>query len=110
MPTSCASRKRCAAKVFRGAELKRSLDRSCRHVLDCSIIENGYRFLVGTVMQEELRLPPVRTTKEVAWGVDRLRREVSTLTGVPVDDLAEDADLCGLCLASVPVMRICGLM
>ncbi|WP_280418108.1 non-ribosomal peptide synthetase [Nocardia carnea] len=61
-------------------------------------------------MQEELRLPPVRTTKEVAWGANRLRREVSTLTGVPVEDLAEDADLLGLGLDSVTVMRLSGLM
>ncbi|WP_280490442.1 non-ribosomal peptide synthetase [Nocardia carnea] len=55
-------------------------------------------------------MPPVRTMKEVAWGVDRLRQEVSVLTGVPVDDLAEDADLLGLGLDSVTVMRISGLL
>ncbi|WP_280402915.1 non-ribosomal peptide synthetase, partial [Nocardia carnea] len=55
-------------------------------------------------------MPLVRTTKEVAWGVDRLRREISARTGVPVDDLTDDADLLGLGIDSVTVMRISGLM
>ncbi|MGW4070515.1 amino acid adenylation domain-containing protein [Nocardia grenadensis] len=55
-------------------------------------------------------MPLVGTTKEVAWGVARLRREVSTLTGVPVEDLADDDDLLALGLDSVTVMRLSGLM
>uniref|UniRef100_UPI0007A4A4DF non-ribosomal peptide synthetase n=2 Tax=Nocardia flavorosea TaxID=53429 RepID=UPI0007A4A4DF len=63
-------------------------------------------------MQEELHLPLARTTKKVDWGHDggALRQEVGKLTGVPVDALTDDADLLGLGLDSVTIMRISGLM
>ncbi|WP_280363682.1 non-ribosomal peptide synthetase, partial [Nocardia wallacei] len=43
-------------------------------------------------------------------GVDELRQQVSELTGVPVEELTDDADLLELGLDSVTVMRISGLM
>ncbi|WP_255218439.1 non-ribosomal peptide synthetase, partial [Nocardia abscessus] len=57
-------------------------------------------------------MPLVRTTKKVDWGhgVDGLRQEVSALTGVPVEELTDDANLLELGLDSVTVMRISGLM
>ncbi len=63
-------------------------------------------------MREQVRLPLVRTTKRVDWthDPDGLRREVSELTGVPVAELTDDADLLELGLDSVTVMRISGLM
>ncbi|WP_255218525.1 non-ribosomal peptide synthetase [Nocardia carnea] len=57
-------------------------------------------------------MPLARTTKKVDWGHggEGLRQEVGRLTGVPVDALTDDADLLGLGLDSVTIMRISGLM
>ncbi|MEV0362440.1 amino acid adenylation domain-containing protein [Nocardia fusca] len=63
-------------------------------------------------MQEKLRLLPARSRVrgDRDDGAAALRQDVSELTGVPVDDLTDDADLLALGLDSVTIMRISGLM
>ncbi|MEV5651777.1 amino acid adenylation domain-containing protein, partial [Nocardia sp. NPDC052254] len=63
-------------------------------------------------MQERPRLLPARSTAREGWagGIGGLRQDVSELTGVPADELADDTDLLGLGIDSVTMMRISGLM
>ncbi|MGK8522553.1 phosphopantetheine-binding protein [Nocardia asteroides] len=60
-------------------------------------------------MQEKLRTPPTRSMAR-GDGAGDLRRTVGELTGIPVDELTDEANLLDLGLDSVTVMRISGLL